>query len=377
MSESVELSIILPCRNEEKALPGCLKEIKQVLRNNHIKGEIIVSDSSQDSSPKIALQNKAILVKHDKEGYGNAYLEAFKYAKGKYIFMADADGSYDFSEIPRFLSLLKEGNDFVIGNRFSGGMDKESMPWHHKHIGNPLLSFILRLFFKAKIKDAHSGMRAIKKEALDKLNLRTTGMEFASEMIIKATSSRLKIKETAISYHKRKGKSKLKSFSDGWRHLRFMLLYAPKFLFFIPGIFLFFLGLLSFVLIYLGAITILGITLFYHPLFLSSALMIIGYQLLIFSLFAQSYALNHLKEERPLVEKICKKITLEKASLLSLSMIVLGIIIYFSIFMKWIKTGFGELQEAKNAILALTLIIIGTQTLSSAFMLSILSIKER
>ncbi|MDP3881255.1 MAG: glycosyltransferase [Nanoarchaeota archaeon] len=377
MGKRIELSVILPCRNEEKALPECLKTIKQVLKENNINGEIIVSDSSWDSSPKIAKQHEVRLIKHDKEGYGNAYLEAIKEAKGEYLFMADADGSYDFKEIPKFLQALKEGKDLVIGNRLEGNIEKEAMPWHHQYLGNPFLSSILRLFFKAKVKDAHSGMRAIRRKDFQKLNLRTTGMEFASEMIIKATKLGLKIKEMPINYYKRKGHSKLKSFSDGWRHLRFMLLYAPKFLFFIPGIIFLILGLLSFFLIYLGIISFLGITFVYHPLFLSSALIIVGYQLVIFSLFAESYALNHLQEKRPLIEKVCRKITLERAGILSIVSIILGSVIYLSILMKWINAGFGELQEAKNSLLALTLIVLGIQTLSSAFMLSILSIKEK
>ncbi len=375
MGKRIELSVILPCRNEEKALPECLKTIKQVLKDNNIEGEIIVSDSSTDSSPKIAKQHGAILIKHDKEGYGNAYLEAIKSANGEYLFMADADGSYDFKEIPRFLNELKKGADLVIGDRFSGKMQKKAMPWHHRYLGNPLLSFILRLFFKAKVKDSHSGMRAIRKEALKKLNLRTTGMEFASEMIIAA--KRMKIKELPIEYYKRKGESKLNSFSDGWRHLRFMLLYSPMYLFFFPGIILFLLGIFSMILLYFNLMNFGAIQLFYHPMFLSAMLLITGYQLMIFALFSKSYALNHLEEKDKTIESLCRYLTLEKASLIGAILSSAGVIIYLSIFIKWINSGFGELQEIKNSIIALTLIVIGMQTIFSAFMLSILSIKEK
>jgi glycosyltransferase involved in cell wall biosynthesis len=219
----MELSIILPCRNEEQSLNSCLKNIKQIIKKYRINAEIIVSDSSIDKSPKIAKKHKVILINHNKEGYGNAYLEAFKHTKGRYIFMADCDSTYDFSEIPKFIGLLKQGNDLIIGDRFKGYMEKGSMPFSHKYIGNPVLSSILRLFFHAKVHDVHCGMRAISKKALSRLNLQTTGMEFASEMIIQAVKNKLKIKQIPINYYKRKGKSKLRPFIDGWRHLKFML----------------------------------------------------------------------------------------------------------------------------------------------------------
>ena len=178
-----EISIILPCRNEAEALGFCLEQIKKTIRHNNIKTEIIVSDSSVDESPEIAKKAGVILVKHDKEGYGTAFLEALKFAKGKYIFMADADGTYDFKEIPNFFKYLRQGYDFVIGNRFAGKMEKGAMPYSHK-LGNPFLSGTLRLFFGSSIKDSHCGMRAISKKSLLEMDLQTTGMEFASEMVV-------------------------------------------------------------------------------------------------------------------------------------------------------------------------------------------------
>jgi len=373
-----EISIILPCRNEEQAIEFCLKQIKEVIKKNKLNAEIIVSDYSTDNSPIIAKKNKVMLIKHNKEGYGNAYLEAFPYAKGKYIFMADCDGTYDFNETPKFIEELKQGNNLVIGNRFAGTMEKDSMPFLNKYIGNPVLSGILRLFFFTKIKDSHSGMRAITKQALNKLNLKTAGMEFASEMIIKAIRNNLKIKELSINYYKRKGDSKLNPFSDAWKHLRFMLLYSPLFLFFIPGIILFLIGLVSMVLLYLSKINLFGIQLFYHPMFLSTSLIIIGYQLIIFSVFAKSYSINHLGEnESDLMKKLYRLVTIEKASIAGLIITIFGITIYLTIFTKWIESGLPALDEIKNSIIALTLIVLGVQTIFSSFMLSILSIKER
>lgn len=217
------VSIVLPCRNEEKTLGLALATVKTVLQTHDIAGEIIVSDSSTDNSPGIAQSCDVRLIKHDQNGYGRAYIEAFKAAKGKYIFMADPDGSYDLREIPRFLDCLYNGSDFVVGNRFKGNIQKGAMPWHHRYIGNPFFSLLLRLLFGAKLHDVHCGMRAISRQALDKLKLKTPGMEFASEMVIKAAQARLSVKELPIDYRRREGRSKLRPLADGWRHLRFIL----------------------------------------------------------------------------------------------------------------------------------------------------------
>jgi glycosyltransferase involved in cell wall biosynthesis len=377
MKDKLELSVVLPCRNEEKSLDFCIKQIKKVFEENKINGEIIVSDSSSDKSPEIAKRNKVKLVKHDKEGYGHAYLEGFKEARGRYIFMADSDGSYDFNEILRFLKELREGNDFVIGDRFKGKMEKDSMPFSHRYIGNPILSGMLRAFFSSNVHDVHCGMRAISKEALDKLNLRTTGMEFASEMVIKAIKKKLKIKQIPINYYKRKGKSKLNPFSDAWKHMRFMLLYSPLFLFFIPGILLFMIGLLSMLWFYLGSVHLFTFTFQLHPMFISSLLTLVGYQLIVFAAFAKSYAINHLGEESRAMQKLYKLVTIERASIAGIILGLIGIAIYLYILMKWVKSGFGSLNEVKNSILALTLIVLGIQTIFSSFMLSILGIKEK
>ena len=375
--ENPDLSVILPCRDEERALGSCLTAIKRVFETYNINGEIIVSDSSTDSSPEIARKFNVKLVKHDKKGYGRAYLEGFKAARGKYLFLADSDGTYDFKEIPRFLNYLYQGYDFVIGDRLKGRIERGAMPWHHHYIGNPTLSFLLRVFFGTKIHDVHCGMKAITKQALDKLDLRATGMEFASEMVIQSIKKDLKTKEIPINYYKRKGTPKLKSFRDGWQHLRFMLLYSPLFLFLIPGIFLFLVGLISLVWLYFGSPEIFGIKLQYHSMFLSSLLIIIGYQLVIFALFAKTYAVTHLRENSPIINLLHKYLTIERAGIAGSIIILLGIIIFTAVFFKWLNAGFGELQEIKKSIIALTLITVGVQTIFSSFMLSILGIKEK
>ena len=376
-NKNFDISVILPCRNEELALGECLLSIKKVFQENNINGEIIVSDSSTDSSPMIARDHGVKLVSHHKDGYGNAYLEGFRVACGKYFFMADADGTYDFNEIPKFIAALADGADLVIGNRFVGKMDKGAMPWAHRLIGNPILSFLLRLFFRSKVRDVHCGMRAIKRESLSRMNLHATGMEFASEMVIKAAKNNLVVKQLPINYHLRKGNSKLKPLADGWRHLRFMLLFSPLFLFFIPGLVLLVMGLITFGLLYFNQLNIGGIFLQYHPMFLASLFIIAGYQLMIFSFFSKTYAITHLGENSKAIDWLNKHFTIEKASLFGLVVLVFGGLVYLKIFIGWVMVGFGELHEVKNSILAMTTMVLGLQTIFSSFMLSILGIKNR
>jgi len=374
--DTPEISIILPCRNEEAALDHCLKQIKEVIKKHQLSAEIIVSDSSSDDSPNIARRYGVRLIQHNKEGYGTACLEGFSYARGEYIFIADADGTYDFNEIPGFIAHLKSGYDLVLGNRMGGKIFPGAMPWHHKHLGNPILSYFLRLFFRAKINDSQTGMRAIKRESLNRLNLQAGGTEFNSEMLIKSFKNNLKIKEIPIHYYPRMGKSKLRSFRDGWRHLRFMLLYSPLYLFFLLGLILFFLGFGSMILFYLMDPEIFGIVLYFHPMFLSSLLLIVGYQLMLFALFAKVYAVNHLGEKSLFMLKFFRFFTLERTSFGGGLLILAGLAIAVLIFSSWIKSGFASLNEAPNFILSLTLLVLGAQTIFSAFMISILSIKK-
>ncbi len=288
-TEEIGVSVVIPSLNEAKTIGTCIKKIKTVFKKYGIKGEIIVADNSTDETPKIAESLGAKVVTPDKRGYGYAYLYGFKYARGKYIVIGDADDTYDFLEIPKLLEpLMKDEADMVIGSRFKGEIKKGAMPWLHRYIGNPVLTKFLNVFFGTKISDAHCGFRAIKKDALEKLNLKSPGMEFASEMIIKAAQKDLRIKEVPITYYPRKGgKSKLKSFSDGWRHLRFMLLYTPKYLYYIPGTISMLFGL------FMLAIAFLRINLGYSPGIHSSLLggmmTIFGYNVFILGLISDIY----------------------------------------------------------------------------------------
>jgi len=383
LDKAIEISIIIPCLNEEKAISACIDEAYKAILKYKLSAEIIVSDNgSSDNSLNIIKDKQKfipnlILTEEKEKGYGFVYLKGLSLAQGKYIFMADGDNSYNFLEINKFIEKLEKGADLVIGNRFAGKMHYNAMPKIHKYIGNPILSYLVRVLFKTKIKDIHSGSRALRKDILNQLNLKTGGMEFASEMIIKASKKRLKVEEVEIEYRPRIGSSKLKTINDGWRHLRFILLYSPLALFLIPGSFLFILGIISFIVFYFLPPEIMGIQLYFHPLFLSSLIITLGYQIIIFAAFAKIYAHNHLGDKDKKIEKMFKYLTIEKAGFTGIAFFLIGALIYIFIFISWLKSDFPEINQSKNFITALTLSILGIQTFFSAFMLSILGIKEK
>lgn len=382
-NHSKEVSIIIPCLNEEKGIVFCLEEVIGTIKKNNLDAEIIVIDNnSTDGTARIVsdYQKKfanLVLVEEETEGYGSAYLKGFSVSNGKYIFMADGDGTYDFSLIPDFVAKLKNGFDLVVGNRFATANIKKAMPWHHRIIGNPFLSFLVRVFFGAKIKDVHCGMRAITREAFEAIDLNTTGMEFASEMVIKVAKRGLKIGEIDIAYRKRFGESKLRSFSDGWRHLRFILLYSPLLLFLLPGLIIGGLGLAGLIIFYFGNPNLFGLNFYIHPMFVFSVMIILGYQLIAFAGFSKIYAISHLGDRHALIESLFKRITIERAGILGLLIILSGVAIYLFILAKWLISDFGQLNEIKNSIVALTMLVVGVQTLFSAFMFSTLGIKSK
>lgn len=386
-NEAIDLSIVLPCLNEEAAIPGCLSEIQATLAGEFFKSgfrtEVIIVDNDSDDRSAEIIRNAQPdfsdlrLFQEKSRGYGYAYLKGLKEARGRYIFMADSDGTYDFKEIPAFIKKLEDGADLVVGNRFNAGLEKRSMSFSHRYIGNPFLSFLVRLFFRVKISDIHCGARAIRREALDKLNLCAGGMEFASEMIIKAAKKDLRISEIQIRYRPRIGVSKLASMRDGWRHLRFILLYSPLALFFLPGVFLFLIGIFFLFIFYFSNPVIFGFQFFTHPMFVFSLLTLLGYQLILFSGFSKIYAINHLGDSNAFIEKMFRLITLERAALAGIAMALAGILIYAFIFAGWVGSGFGSLLEVKKSIIALTFLVLGIQTFFAAFMFSILGIKDR
>ncbi|AJF61853.1 TPA: glycosyltransferase family 2 protein [Candidatus Woesearchaeota archaeon] len=369
----VNVSVILPCRDEERTLAGCIRQIKKSLDRERLDYEIIVSDSSTDSSPEIAKRHGVKLVRHNKKGYGIAIIEAMHKAKGTYIVIGDADGTYDFSEIPLLIEQLDYGHDLVIGSRLKGNIKKGAMPWHHKYIGNPLLSFLLNVFFRTKVSDAHSGFRAIRKDYLFFLNLKTTGMEFASEMIIKAAKNNLDITEVPITYSPRIGESKLKSFSDGWRHLRFMLMFSPTYLFFIPGLLLLLSGFFILGAMMAGTLFISGQDVSIYMSLLGSSFSVLGYQLMNLGLYSKIYAIHTgFEKEDKLIDFIAKKVPLERGIILGLGLVVLGLAGFFLFFQRLFTT-----LNTAWILFILSVFIIGVQTVFSVFFISMMLVEKR
>lgn len=366
-----EVSVVMPSLNEEGTIRRCIEKVKRVFNENHIDGEIIVADNSTDKTPEIAKSLGATVITPEKKGYGNAYLAALSYAKGDFIVIADSDGTYDLSEVPNFLAPLIKGDaDFVIGNRFGGGILKNAMPLHHRYIGNPILTKILNWLFKIKISDAHCGMRAFTREAYGEMNLRTGGMEFASEMIIEAARKNLRIKEVPITYYPRIASSKLHSFSDGWRHLRFMMLYKPIPFLFVPGVLVFLLGvLLSLTILLRGDVE----TSHMHSLIFGSILVIIGFQTIATGIYMKAYAAVHgLCEKEGFIKKLLDYHSLEKELILGAVLLLGGLALGIRVLHTWINAGFGSLSEIENAVIAMMLAAVGIQTIFTAIFLSVL-----
>src|SRR5205809_5020061 len=285
---AVDVSVVIPCLNEAQTIERCVRSALEVLEEHGIPGEVVVVDNgSTDGSADLARMAGARVVSESRRGYGSAYLAGFNAARGDRIVMADADLTYDFSEIPRFLQKLDNGAELVIGNRMAK-IHPGAMPWLHRYVGNPVLTGILNLFFRAGVDDAHCGMRALRREVLPRLDLHTTGMEFASEMVIRAAKENLKIAEFPIAYHPREGQSKLASFRDGWRHLRFLLVHSPTHLFLIPGAFLAGLGVLIMIGV-LAHVSVFGRSWDVHTMIGGSLLTIVGTQILALGLCARAY----------------------------------------------------------------------------------------
>jgi len=380
MDNGIGVSVVLPCLNEEEALGICIDKIKEVFLKERIKGEIIVVDNgSTDRSRKIAEEKGVKIVFEPKRGYGAAYLRGLKEAKGTYIIVGDSDNTYDFYDIPKFLKPLKEeGYDFVIGTRLKGKILKGAMPWLHRYIGNPIFSQIFRIFFRSSLSDILCGMRAFTQRAYRIMRLRTLGMEFAMEMVLAAGENRLKIKEVPIVYYPRKGKSKLNSFPDGWRYLRFMLLYCPLWLYFIPGITGFLLGLFILLLLLKGPIVLFGRFWYLHPMIFASALCILSYQIINLGIYAHIYAIRQgfLRYDR-LMHFLRRYFKLERGLLLGTFLFLLGFLINLFIIIEWVSKSFGALYRNREAIFSTTLMILGLQTIFSSFFISLLFLKKK
>ncbi len=375
-SKNIEVSVVMPCLNEEETLGTCIQKAQNTLEELGIQGEVVVADNgSTDASVAIAERLGARVVHQPLRGYGAAYLAGIAAAEGQYIVIGDSDDTYDFTDLKRFITPLRDGCDFVIGNRLKGEILPGAMPGLHRYLGNPILTGILNVLFRSGVSDAHCGMRSFTRAAYQQMELQTTGMEFASEMVIKGIKTDLKIKEIPITYSPRKGESKLNSFRDGWRHLRFMLMLSPTYLFLIPGILLFLLGLIGTVALLLGPLQIGNRAYDIHVMVLACLLCLLGYQVLLLGLSARSLSVTRgFSSSDLLIQCVYRHFTLEKGLLLGCVIFAVGFLIDGWIAYGWVKSGFGELQKVRPALFALLLMVLGTQTLFSAFFVSMLGV---
>jgi glycosyltransferase involved in cell wall biosynthesis len=370
------VSVVIPCLNEAENIEHCVLAARAAIERMGVPGEVVVADNdSEDDSAALAARAGAHVVVEPRRGYGSAYLAGFAASRGEYIVMADADLTYDFDEIPRFVAALQDGAEMAIGDRMDN-IQPGAMPWLHQYIGNPILTGLLNFFFRTGISDAHCGMRAVRREVLPRLDLRTTGMEFASEMVIRAAKEKLQIAEFPIEYHPRGGESKLSSFRDGWRHLRFLLVHSPNHLFILPGALLAGLGTLIVVAVGAG-VDFFGRAWGLHALIGGALLMIVGTQVLAMGLCAHAYGTYFMGERDPWFDRMRGRFRLEHGLLLGGLFMLVGVVMGGLIVATWIAHGFGSLSDEHLAVIAATLLIVGIQIFFSSFLLSILGLRRR
>jgi glycosyltransferase involved in cell wall biosynthesis len=377
-ADELELSIVLPCLNEAETVALCVGKAVRWLHEAGVAGEVIVADNgSTDDSPDLARAAGARVVTVRRKGYGNALIRGIRAARGRYVLMADADDSYDLENLGPFLERLRNGDDLVMGNRFAGGIEPGAMPWLHRRIGNPVLSGIGRLFFRTPVRDFHCGIRAFRKDAIVDLGLRAGGMEFASEMIVKASLAKLRISEvpTTLRPDGRSRAPHLRSFRDGWRHLRFLLLFCPNWLFVIPGLVVLTIGAVGTTVLTFGHIGGLDIA----GLLYAASLTIIGYQALWFGLLMQTYAESRgILPEGGRMHRVRKLLTLERGLILGAALLLMGALVAVISVLRWRSAGFGALNPGQNvrvitpAILGL---VLGSQTILGSFSIGVLAIR--
>jgi hypothetical protein len=370
------LSVVIPCLDEADSIEIVVRKALETIEREGIAGEVIVADNgSKDGSPELAAAAGARVVHETRKGYGSAYLAGFAAARGRFIVMGDADDTYDFSEIGRFLGPLEDGADLVMGNRLRN-IHPGAMPWLHRYVGNPILTGVLNLFFKTGVSDAHCGMRAFRRDLLPALDLRTTGMEFASEHVIRSSKLGLDIRQIDIDYHPRKGESKLSSFSDGWRHLRFLLVHSPTWLFVVPGAAMLVLGILA-ALVTLSGVQLFGREWQLHAMIGAVLLAISGAQVLQVGAFARAFAAYYLGEHDRLLDALRGRLRLEHGLIAGGALLLAGTVVLGVVLVMWLERGLGELREEKIALTGVTMIVLGLQIVFGAFFLSVLGLRRR
>jgi glycosyltransferase involved in cell wall biosynthesis len=379
----MELTILMPCLNEAQTLAVCIKKARAFLDEANIEGEVVIADNgSSDGSQQIAQENGARVVAVATRGYGAALIHGIRAAKGRYVIMGDADDSYDFLNLKPFLEKLRQGYELVMGNRFKGGIKPGAMPPLHRYLGNPVLTGIGRLFFKSDIRDFHCGLRGFNKLAIEQLNLQTTGMEFASEMVVKATLNKLKITEvpTILSKDGRNRPPHLRSWRDGWRHLRFLLIFSPRWLFLYPGAILTCLGALVTLALIMGPVKIANYSLDIHTMLYAAMMTILGLQTMFFAVFSKVFSMNMgLIPQDQKLRGFLELFSLEKSLILGGILSLAGIIGSIYAVTVWQSLAFGALQPTammRIVIPSLTSLAVGIQIIFGSFFLSVLSVVQ-
>jgi glycosyltransferase involved in cell wall biosynthesis len=380
---AVEISIVMPCLDEVETLAACVAMARQAIEKGRYSAEIIVADNgSSDGSQLVARELGVRVVDVHKKGYGSALIAGIDAANGRFVVMGDADASYDFAAIAPLIAKLRDGYDLVVGNRFMGGIQPGAMPWSHQWFGNPVLTRISKIFFHAPVGDTHCGLRAFTKDAYERMRLRATGMEFASEMVIKASLKGMRITEVPVVLHP-DGRSRpphLRTWRDGWRHLRFMLLFSPRWLFLYPGLALLIGGFVLSALLVAGPLRIGGVRLDIHTLLVAGFLSLLGYQLVLFAVFTKMFAIREgFHPPHPALQTLLRYITLEVGLLAGALMALGGLVALILAVVSWQSVGFGNLNPSmtmREVIPAVVLLALGTQTIFASFFISILAIER-
>ncbi|MEU5869465.1 MULTISPECIES: glycosyltransferase [unclassified Nonomuraea] len=379
----MELTVVMPCLNEAETVEVCVRKALACMEEHGIEGEVLIADNgSTDGSQQLARDAGARVVHVDEKGYGNALMGGIRAARGKYVIMGDADDSYDFTSLLPFVEQLRDGADLVMGNRFKGGIAPGAMPPLHRYLGNPVLSFVGRLFFPSAIGDFHCGLRGFRRDSILRLHLQTGGMEFASEMVVRSTLSGLDVREvpTTLSPDGRSRPPHLRSWRDGWRHLRFLLLYSPKWLFFYPGVFLMALGLVAGTALTFGPVEIGELAFDVDTLVGSSALVVIGFQAALFALFTKVYAAEEgFLPESPRIRKIIDIVTLEKGLVVGGLLALAGLVGLVMSLVHWQVRSFGALdprESLRMVVPAATALVMSFQTIFASLFISILGIRR-
>lgn len=384
-SEQVlEVSVVLPCLNEHETLGVCIAKAMAALNDADLSGEVIVADNgSTDGSVEIAQAAGARVVHVEQRGYGNALKGGIQAARGLYVVMADSDDSYDFRHIPRFVEQLRKGHDLVMGNRFRGGIKDGAMPFLHRYLGNPVLTAIGRLFFGSSARDFHCGLRAFRKDSYHSMDIRSTGMEFASEMVVKASLLRMSVSEvpTTLSPDGRSHSPHLRTWHDGWRHLRFLLMYSPRWLFLYPGLASILLGLGVCLWLLPGPRRIGNVVFDVHTLAYAFGSMLVGFQLLAFAVFTKVFAITEgLLPEDPRLNRLFVYVKLETGLVAGAVLVLLGIGSSFYAVSSWARTSFGPMNTEnllRIVLPAVFALVLGAQVIFSSFFLSILGLRRR